>query len=436
MSMRKILCGFLLLFFMPCLFAQLYTPIDTANLPVRTQAAKDYRSYTKLFVKGLDSEYDGSQLSFIKKKFDNMDKVVKEDILRGQYVFDARFDKLVSEILAEIASKNPIVPSDLKFYISRNLALNASSLGNKCFVVNMGTFYYLQNEDQLASVISHEIGHFVLKHSLQDKMHDYMLEKSRDFKEEVYSIENQQNNKGDKAYNRLKEILYQNGKLNKKQEFEADSIGYVLYRNTKFHKSDYLTSLRLLETYDTIRPVGVKTETYKTVFNIPEQPFKEAWLKKEDFSGYDYSKYKDRFNEDSLRTHPEIEKRIVAMRKIFPEIEKEEMHDASPMFSDLQVVAGNEQSPSLMFNEEYGIGVYLSLLRLQEDPKDAYSEKWLGSFLEKIYQARKDYTLNRYLERVDPKKQSESYQQFLNFMWNLNLTELKTLAEYYVKKGS
>lgn len=434
--MRKILRYFLLLFFTPCLFAQLYAPIDTANLPVRTQAAKDYRTYTKLYIKGLGSEYNGSQLSYIKKEFNAMDKVVKEDILRGQYVFDSRFDKLVSEIVAEIASKNPIVPSDLKLYISRNLALNASSLGNKCFVLNMGTFYFLQNEDQLASVISHEIGHLVLKHSLQDKMNDYVLDKSQDFKEEVSGIESQRYNKGDKAYNRLKEILYQSGKLNKKQEFEADSIGYVFYRNTKFHKSDYLTSLRLLEIYDTIRPIGVKTETYKTMFNIPEQSFKEAWLKKEDFSGYDYSKYKDRFNEDSLSTHPETEKRIAAMRKIFPEIEKEEAHEPSSSFSDLQKVAGNEQLPSLMFNEEYGFGVYLSLLNLQENPKDAYSEKWLGNFLEKIYEARRDYTLNRYLERVDPKNQSESYQQFLNFMWNLNLAELKTFAGYYIKKGS
>jgi uncharacterized protein YaaN involved in tellurite resistance len=43
----------------------------------------------------------------------------------------------------------------------------------------------------------------------------------------------------------------------------------------------------------------------------------------------------------------------------------------------------------------------------------------------------KNYNLNRYLDRVDPKNQSESYQQFLNFMWNLSLDEIKNIADYY-----
>jgi len=434
--MKHIFYSLILLLFTQGAFAQLYTPIDTANLPIRTQGGKDYMTFSKLFIKGIRNEYKGGEFFYIKKKFENMDKVVNEDILRGQFVFDSRFDKMINEIVAEIVAKNQLLPTDFKFYVSRNIPLNASSLGNKCFVINMGTFYYLGNEDQLASVISHEIGHFVLKHSILDKLNDYALNKSSNLRDEVYSIKNDRNNKGDKAYNKLKEILYQNGKLSKKQEFDADSIGYVLYRNTKYHKSDYLTSLRLIEIYDTIRPLGVKTETYRNLFNLTNQPFNEAWLKKEDFSGYDYSKYKDRFNEDSISSHPDIDKRIAAMRKIFPEIEKEEIHEASAQFHDLQQLAQNELTYCLQFNEEYGFGVYLCLLRLQENPKDEFYLSRLGSFLEKIYTARKEYTLNRYLERVDSKNQSESYQQFLSFMWNLNLKELKIMADYYTKKGS
>ena len=102
----------------------------------------------------------------------------------------------------------------------------------------------------------------------------------------------------------------------------------------------------------------------------------------------------------------------------------------------LSEIADNERLPSLMHLEAYGIGVYYSLLYLQRGENPDYYKDWLGKFLNKIYIARKEYKLNRYLEQIEPKEQSESYRQFLSFMWNLNLNEIKAMADYYTKKGS
>ena len=90
-----------------------------------------------------------------------------------------------------------------------------------------------------------------------------------------------------------------------------------------------------------------------------------------------------------------------------------------------------------MFSEDYGICIYICMYRLQkediaeEDKK--YYEKYLGENFQKIYKARKDYTLNRYLDRIEPKEHDESYIQFLSFMWNLNLNEIKNIADFYSK---
>lgn len=189
--------------------------------------------------------------------------------------------------------------------------------------------------------------------------------------------------------------------------------------------------------YDTIKPKGLLLDTYHKIFELPNLKFKEEWLKREDFSSYDYSKYKPKFNEDSLKSHPETDARIARLKKLFPELaQNQENTKSSANFDEVQKVAKFEQVPSLDFNEEYGGGVYLCLLRIQENNNDQYYKQWLGKFFQKIYNARKAYTLNRYLERVEPKEQSDSYQQFLNFMWNLNVNELKTIADYYNKKGS
>jgi len=417
--------------------SQTYTPLDSATVEYRKQESMLFLSNEKTFYKELSSDYKSGERSAIKRRYESLNKTFNEGILKGQFVFQGGFEKLVDSIVHVIEAHNPEIPAGFKFYISRDLSLNASNFGNKNFEINMGAFWFLQNEDQVAAVVSHEIGHYLLKHMIKKILHSYSLNKSDEVKEQIYAIKNQKNNQGAKAYNKLKDLLYEDGRLNKRQEFEADSLGYEIYRKAKFNKVEYINDLRLSEKYDTIRPLGLKVQTYKKVFTLPQLPFKEEWLKKEDFSNYDYSKFKDRYNEDSICSHPETEERIAALKKAFPELQKtEESQDGSPRFMVLHKMSGYEQLPNLMFQEEYGLGVYFCLLGMQEHEEDAFYSQWLGKFFEKVYDARKQYTLNRYLERIDPKKQSESYQQFLSFMWNLNLSEIKTISDYYTKKGS
>jgi hypothetical protein len=85
----------------------------------------------------------------------------------------------------------------------------------------------------------------------------------------------------------------------------------------------------------------------------------------------------------------------------------------------------------LYYVNEYGLSIYLILKRLETTPDDSYYKKWLGINFEALYDAKKKYQLNRYVDRVVPKEQSKSYKQFLNFIWNLNLNEIKTIANYY-----
>ncbi len=435
--MKKILYFLPFLIFPVTVFCQSYTPIDTANVPVRTEAVNQYKEDSKLFFNSIKGDYNSGERSLIKKRFESIDKQIVEDIEKGNFVFDDRFDKFTNEVVSEIVSKNPDVPNDLKFYVLRNIALNASSVGNKCFLVNMGAYYYLQNQDQFASVIAHEIAHFLLKHHLKDIQRAYALEKNSSTRDEIYEIKSGKYNRGDKAFNKLKKILYEGGNYNRNQEFEADSLGYVLIRNTKYNRADYINSFKLTEAYDTIRPAEVDTSIYKVVFNLPNQPFKEEWLKMEDFSGYDYSKYKDKLDDDSLSSHPETVERIDHLKKEFPELAMDgDTATASNEFRSLRRIVKFEQPPTLMIGEEYGFGIYVCLYRIQNNDETDYYKSWLGQLFDKIYEARKNYTLNRYLDKVEPKDQPVSYQQFLNFMWNLKLNEIKNIADYYNKKGS
>lgn len=416
-------------------YAQPYTPIDTANQATRLRISKEYLKNTKLFKVQIKSEYKGSEQTNILNHFEKVHKQFNEDLLKGGYLYDQRFSDMIDRIVGELKSKNKDIPEHIQFFISKDLSLNAFSLGDNYFVINLGTFYYLQNEEQLASVIAHEIGHLILRHSYKS-IQRYQLNLKEEAKKQTKEVKREKSNKSEKAWNRLKQILYEESSFNRKQEYESDSIGYVLFKNTSFNRGNFINTLKLMDLYDSIKPMGLNNETYKRVFDLPAQPYKEEWLKREDFKSYDYSKYKERIEEDSVDAHPKVEERIANMKRIFPELTDEvPPTQNSAFFDSLQSLAKASQPFCLDYQEEYGYGVYICLLRLQNDEKDAFYRYWLGEFFSKIYDARKNYTLNRYLDRIDPKEQSESYQQFLSFMWNLSLNEIKNIKDYY-KKGS
>jgi hypothetical protein len=429
--MKRLLPILISLFFCIQLRAQIYIPIDTANFSFRKEESKRYLSSSEKFIAQIKTKYKGGERNYIEENFENLHKGFNEDLLSGDYIFDERFTKLISDIVVELKSKNPFITSSLNFYLSKDLTLNAFSMGDSTFVINLGTFYYLENEGELAAIISHEIGHLILNHTFRSLQRKYLTVK-KDSRKQLSEIKSNKYNRGEKAFNRLTQILYTESGLRRLQENEADSIGYVMYRNTKYPHSEYRNAFSLLSRYDSIVIDGLGVETLRKLFNLPGLPFNEEWLKKEDFSAYDYSKYTERINSDSLKSHPEMEDRMALLKLNFPELEQSEKRvQPSSEFIELQKIAKFEQPACLVHQEAYGEGIYLCLLELQKDTGDVYFQKWLGIFFQKIYDARKSYTLNRYLDRVQPREQSESYMQFLNFIWNLKLNELKAIAEYY-----
>ncbi len=429
--MNRTLTLIVYLFFTSQLFAQIYTPIDTANFSLRKEESKRHLSSSEKFIRKIQTQFKGGERTYIKENFENLHQGFNEDLLHGDYLFDERFEKTLDRIVAEIKSNSPFITSSFRFYVSKDLTLNAFSMGDSTFVVNLGTFYYLENEGELAAIISHEIGHLILNHSIHTLQRNYQTVKL-DSRKQLADVKSNKYNRGEKAFNRLTRILYTESGLRRVQEKEADSVGYVLFRNTKYQHAEYINAYNLLSRYDSIIIDGLGIETIREIFTLPALPFNEDWLKTEDFSTYDYSKYTERINSDSLKSHPELEERMAYLKLNSPElIQPKESIKPSAEFIELQKISKMEQPPCLDYQEAYGEGIYLCLSELQKDAGNIYYRKWLGIFFQKIYEARKAYTLNRYLDRVQPKEQTKSYMQFLNFMWNLKLNDLKVISEFY-----
>ena len=148
---------------------------------------------------------------------------------------------------------------------------------------------------------------------------------------------------------------------------QADSIGYMFFKNSDFKKAEFINTLKRLEDFDSISPRTLKVETYKKYFSLPKQEFKDKWLKKEDFSLYNYKHYKEKLNKDSLRSHPEMVLRINNLKKIFPELRTEAPDEkATESYAVLEKTARMETLPNFYHSEDYGVGIYASLQFLQD----------------------------------------------------------------------
>src|SRR6218665_3608325 len=336
--MKSIIYLLIALLFFKNSLAQTYRPIDSLSAEGKALKLKEYNDRGKEFEKSIDKQYSGGERKFIKKKFEDLHKEFGEDIKDGQYVFDKSFDAKVNEIVKALRAGNRNIPDGLSFYISksnaanafsmghknfiinksfdakvneivkalragnRNIpdglsfyisksnAANAFSMGDKNFIINMGSFYYFENEAQMAAVIAHEAAHLLLQHSLKTIRQKYAIQKNS-AKKELRAIKSKGEKKGENALNFLKQMLEEESKRSRQADYAADSLGYLLFKKTKYPHDEFVNALQLLAEYDTLQPKGLNIDTYKKVFHLPNQPFKDEWLQRENFSAYDYTKY-------------------------------------------------------------------------------------------------------------------------------------------------
>ncbi|MFY7846981.1 MAG: M48 family metalloprotease [Chryseobacterium gambrini] len=426
----KKLISLLLIHFVITAFGQMYKPLDTADYAQRKEFLRNFAANTESLSKKSRSDYPGKTGNELSKIYKEFDKEFEKKVKEKDFAFNSVFDAKVKNLIERLRKNNSQIPQNLKILIAKDNTPNAYCFADGTFVINMGLFNWLNNDDQLAAVISHELGHKISEHTLKTFLS--MIEQDKMDKMVVQDIKSTKENRNQRAFDVMKNRIYRKGAENRKQEMQADSLGYVVFKNSDFKKAEYVNALKRLEDFDTISPRELKVETYKKYFNLPKQEFKDKWLKKEDFSLYNYNHFKEKLNKDSLKSHPEMVLRINNLKKLFPEL-KNDVPDEKPSdsYSTVEKIARMETLPNFYHSEDYGVGIYASLQFLQDNEEEKYYKNWLGKCFAKIYEARKNYNLNRYLDRVDPKNQSESYQQFLNFMWNLSLDEIKNIADYY-----
>lgn len=399
-------------------------------MPENLEPIEDYLSeINNDLLKRIQGKYAGQ----IKKVFKDRDEKVVEQIKDSVYLFNDDLDQYLNELLNEIYTANPSIDNtNYKFFIRNSIVPNASCYGDGMFDVYLGLLDTMESDDEIAFVLCHEIAHRILDHPLKNVSQAMGRLKSDETKKRVREIKRQKYGRTRAALSIIDELNIDYLRHSRNIEAEADSLGFILFKNTKYNKANAVSALRNLELVDDmLLSHEVKVDS---VFNFPEYPFKEFWIE-EEISIFATDKQINDYKliSDTLKTHPAIPYRI---EKLINEFEIDTLNftgHGKDLASFSEVL--NEQSIQTFIDLKR---LDLALYQTQKKYAEAkisistYSEKIL-LILEEAYNLRRSHKLGKYIPQ-DNNFSDEKELNIIRRLWSsLELKEIKAVAQQFYK---
>ncbi len=236
----------------------------------------------------------------------------------GNVVYGDPISNYCNSIIDKLTANRDDINTAIRLYTLKSNDANAYSTHQGIIIMTTGLIARLQNEDELAFVLAHEIAHVLENHNVE----------SFDYNSELF--------KRDVAGNKLDEKILKSAKHSKKSEFEADDLGFEMYISAGYNPKAILGTMdKLLYSYLPIKQQyynydEVQSESYR--FSDRDRTFKEIDIEAEEDV------------DDSKSTHPNIKRR---KENILEKIEKDDLDttgklDVSPEFRSIKSIAYKE----------------------------------------------------------------------------------------------
>ena len=222
-------------------------------------------------------------------------------LMSGQVLFGDPITNYVNKVGRTILNGEEGLKEQLQFFVLKSTIPNAYATSNGLVFVSIGLLSRLENESQLAMILSHEIQHFIKKHSLK---------KFKTVKKAVASIRKAHSGDIDAKIN----DIY---RFSKKQEIEADLLGLeLLVEDTKYDLSEGINAFEILKFTEypfletSLDYSNFQTNDFKFPQDLINQVFTSV-TKGEEGDKTDLAPSK----EDDKSSHPSLEFRIEKLRR-------------------------------------------------------------------------------------------------------------------------
>ncbi|TDW99569.1 M48 family metallopeptidase [Dinghuibacter silviterrae] len=424
-------CALLLCLLLSRAYAQAplkYTPAKDDSLALEADLSRVQDRY-KQEVAALKGASAKQIADIYKERFD----YIKEQFHTKALLTMPPAQAYLTRLLHEIVAANPglqTIPIDI--YFAKTGIPNASSIGDGVVVFNLGLFVRMDNESEAAFVLCHELAHVYLNHSNQSIARYVDRLNSKETQRELRHIKNEQYNKRADAEDLAKALSFDNTRHGRDHESQADSMGVVFMKATRFDPAEAITCLGLLDTVDKDNaPMEVSLQN---TFDSPQYPFQPRWLHHETglLSGHATIAL-DTAMMDSLKTHPDCQVRITALRPMITTTGRSKNPMGKTAFDSLKKILPYEILRYYYDTHDYAHCLMTGLELLQTRPGDPYIVSMIAGALSRIYDAQKNHTLGRMVPLPSP-YYSASFDTLLQFLQNLRLEEIKNIQHSFIAR--
>jgi len=184
----------------------------------------------------------------------------------GHFLINIEINDYLKDVMQPIVEANPEYDfTKVRMLMTRYTWPNAFSVGDGTLAINMGIILRLENESQLAFIICHEASHFFLNHSDNDFIGKYNARNSNEFQAKLDAINDSEYYRATKLKELIKSNIYSERSHTRSAEYQADSLGLLMYLNAGYDISEAMSTLRLLDKLN--EPVEIDLPLFQ-IFNI------------------------------------------------------------------------------------------------------------------------------------------------------------------------
>ncbi len=382
------------------------------------------RQKKEVFIKNATGAYAREYKKIYEDQFAEIDK-----LWSGTRAITApQVQGYLQRLINSITSTNPDLSDlDARIVFTRDWWPNAYSMGDGSIAINAGLLIHLNNEAELIFILCHELAHYKLDHTeksirkyVETINSDAYQSELKRLSKETYRV-NQQLEKMSRGF------LLSSRRHSRDNEAEADRQALAWMRKTGYDCKGISSCLQLLNLID--QAENYPSPVLNEVFNFPDYPFKARWVQKESAIFSQMETAESVGEKDSLRTHPDCEKRIALLADSLTGCEgRGQLFLAEEnMFMRLKKELFLEIMEQCYRENQLSRHLYYSLQLLKADSSYAPLAAWsIARCLNVLYQKTKDHEIGSSVDK-EGDEWSEGYNQLLRMLSRIRLDELAQL---------
>lgn len=319
-------------------------------------------------IEQLDSKKMKKRSKKDRKAFYLQSNFAIDDMMQsGLVLFNDEVTNYVNEVLEVILEANPkLKRKKPRAYVLQSPIVNAFATDQGIVFVSLGLLANLENEAQLAYILSHELTHIEKRHTINSFLKNKDIDKEKDKSLLRRSAFDQK---------MLAKSIY-----SQKLETEADHYGLELFKKTDYSTTTLPTVFEILYfAYLPFNDIPFPT----TFFNHNNYQIPQSYWPKEINAISAFGEGDE--EEQQYSTHPSAPKRLaklkVQLNKTTPKDTSFNYLVSQERFESVRQIARHEIPMQYLHQGIFGYAIYCSHLLLQENPDQLYPKKIIAKAL-------------------------------------------------------